>query len=176
VRPHACQIIPKAAPGLMTVRRRHYTNSHQGREGQTHGENALAAGHPSHLKRTVTPTRRPNAELRRREHLTEAEVERLMEAEKGNRWGHRDRHHGTRRLPARPTGFRAGRPSLWDQVDFGTSTLHVRRVKTGTNSRPRRGHHARSRFTAFLPPKILYQALAAIAAGLPQGRSKPQES
>ena len=64
----------------------------------------------------------------------------------------------------------------WDQVDFGTSTLHVRRVKTGTNSRPRRGHHARSRFTAFLPPKILYQALAAIAAGLPQGRSKPQES
>jgi len=66
----------------------------------------------------------------------------------------------------------------WDQMDFGTSTLHVRRVKTGTpkNSHPRRGHHARSRFTAFLPPKILYQALATIAAGLPQGRSKPQES
>jgi integrase len=36
------------------------------------------------------PTRRPNAELRRREHLTEAEVERLMEAAKGNRWGRRD--------------------------------------------------------------------------------------
>jgi hypothetical protein len=28
----------------------------------------------SHLKRTVMPTRLPNAELRRREHLTEAEV------------------------------------------------------------------------------------------------------
>jgi site-specific recombinase XerD len=31
-----------------------------------------------------------NADLRRREYLTEAEVERLMETAKGNRWGHRD--------------------------------------------------------------------------------------
>jgi integrase len=36
------------------------------------------------------PRRRPNAELRRREHLTEAEVERLIEVAKGNRWGLRD--------------------------------------------------------------------------------------
>ena len=43
-------------------------------------------------------------------------------------------HHGPRRLPARPTGFRAGRPPLWDQVDFRTATLHVRRVKKGTPS------------------------------------------
>jgi hypothetical protein len=39
----------------------------------------------SHLKRTVMPTRRPNVELRKREHLTEAEVQRLMEGAKGNR-------------------------------------------------------------------------------------------
>jgi hypothetical protein len=37
-----------------------------------------------------TPQRRPNGELRTREHLTEREVERLIEAAKGNRHGHRD--------------------------------------------------------------------------------------
>ena len=40
---------------------------------------------PTTEKRTVTPTRRPNAEIRTREYLTEAEVERLTEAAKGNR-------------------------------------------------------------------------------------------
>ena len=33
--------------------------------------------------------RKPNAEYRSREHLTEREVGRLIEAMKGNRWGHR---------------------------------------------------------------------------------------
>ena len=37
-----------------------------------------------------TPVRKPNAELRTREHLTEREVEKLIEAAKGNRYGHRD--------------------------------------------------------------------------------------
>ena len=36
------------------------------------------------------PRRKPNAEYRSREHLTEREVERLIEAAKGNRWGYRD--------------------------------------------------------------------------------------
>ncbi len=45
---------------------------------------------PATVKRTVTPMRRPNAELRPREHLTEREVEKLIEAAKGNRWGQRD--------------------------------------------------------------------------------------
>ena len=40
--------------------------------------------------RTVTPLRRPNAELRPREHLTEHEIDKLVEAAKGNRWGQRD--------------------------------------------------------------------------------------
>ncbi|MGB6661058.1 MAG: hypothetical protein WBE90_18760, partial [Xanthobacteraceae bacterium] len=43
-------------------------------------------------KRTVTPTRRPNADLRTREHLTEAEVERLMGIARKNRWGHPQSH------------------------------------------------------------------------------------
>jgi integrase len=42
---------------------------------------------PATVNRTV---RRPNAELRTREHLTADEVERLIEAASANRQGHRD--------------------------------------------------------------------------------------
>ena len=46
---------------------------------------------PTNEKRTVAlPVRKPNAEYRSREHLTEREVEKLIEATKDNRWGHRD--------------------------------------------------------------------------------------
>ena len=46
---------------------------------------------PTTVKRTVaTPLRRPNAELRTSEYLTDAEVAKLMEAAKANRYGHRD--------------------------------------------------------------------------------------
>ena len=46
---------------------------------------------PATVKRTVTtPRRKPNAELRTREYLTEAEIKRLIGAAKANRWGHRD--------------------------------------------------------------------------------------
>jgi len=45
---------------------------------------------PATEKRTVAPRRLPNADLRTREHLTEAEVERLLKAAGKNRWGHRD--------------------------------------------------------------------------------------
>ena len=42
---------------------------------------------PATENRTVaTPLRRPNAELRTREYLTDAEVARLTEAAKRNRW------------------------------------------------------------------------------------------
>jgi integrase len=83
--------------------------------------------------RTVRPTRRPNADLRTREYLTEAEVERLLSATKGNRWGYRD---GTMILVAYRHGLRASELTdlRWDQVDFATATLHVRRVKQGTPS------------------------------------------
>jgi hypothetical protein len=64
--------------------------------------------------------------------LTEAEIERLMEAAKGKR-------HATMvlvacGLPARPTGFRAW-DLRWDQVDFRTTTLHVRRVERALPAR-----------------------------------------
>jgi site-specific recombinase XerD len=45
---------------------------------------------PATINRTVTPKRAPNADLRTREYLAEAEVERLLAAANGNRWGHRD--------------------------------------------------------------------------------------
>jgi len=88
---------------------------------------------PATIKRTVTPKRLPNAELRTREHLTEAEVERLIAAAKRNRWGHRD---ATMILVAYRHGLRVSElvDLRWDQVDFRTATLHVRRVKQGTPS------------------------------------------
>ena len=88
---------------------------------------------PATVKRTVTPRRRRNGDLRRREYLTEAEVERLMAVAKGNRWGHRD---ATMLLVAYRHGLRAAElvDLHWDQVDFKTATLHVRRVKQGTPS------------------------------------------
>jgi integrase len=45
---------------------------------------------PATENRTVTPRRAPNAELRTREHLTADEVDKLIEAAKANRYGHRD--------------------------------------------------------------------------------------
>ena len=88
---------------------------------------------PATVKRTVTPRRLPNVDLRTREHLTEAEVEWLMATAKGNRWGHRD---ATMVLVAYRHGLRASELAdlRWDQVDFRTATLHVRRVKKGTPS------------------------------------------
>ena len=88
---------------------------------------------PATVKRTVTPTRRPNADLRTREYLTETEVERLLKATKGNRWAHRD---ATMILVAYRHGLRASELAdlRWDQVDFRTATLHVRRVKQGSPS------------------------------------------
>ena len=81
--------------------------------------------------RRKTPQRRPNAELRTREHLTAQEVERLIEAAKGNRHGHRD---ATMILIAFRHGLRASElvDLRWDQVHFDSATLHVRRVKAGT--------------------------------------------
>jgi len=88
---------------------------------------------PATVKRTVTPKRLPNGKLRTREYLTEAEVERLMAAAKGNRYGHRD---ATMALVAYRHGLRASElvDLRWEQVDFRTASLHVRRVKQGSPS------------------------------------------
>jgi integrase len=97
------------------------------------GKSHLKLVTPTTKKRTVTPRRRRNGDLRTREYLTEAEVERLMKAATGNRHGHRD---ATMILVAYRHGLRASElvDLRWDQVDFRTATLHVRRVKQGTPS------------------------------------------
>jgi integrase len=89
---------------------------------------------PATEKRTVaTPLRRPNAELRTREYLTDAEIARLTEAAKDNRYAHRD---AAMILVAYRHGFRAAElvDLRWDQIDFGRATLAVRRAKRGTPS------------------------------------------
>src|SRR6478672_2565673 len=99
---------------------------------------------PAIQKRAVGPLRRPNSELRSREHLTETEVEKLIEAAKGNRHGHRD---ATMILVAYRHGLRASEicDLRWDQIDFASATLHVHRVKNGKPStHPVRGDELRA--------------------------------
>ena len=95
-------------------------------------------------KRAVAPTRQPNRELRSREHLTETEVEKLIEVAKDNRYGHRD---ATMILVAYRHGLRASEVCdlRWEQIDFNSATLHVRRVKNGKPStHPIRGDELRA--------------------------------
>jgi integrase len=88
---------------------------------------------PIIVKRTVMPIRRKNAELRTREYLTDDEVQTLIDVAKANRYGHRD---ATMILVAYRHGFRASELTdlRWDQIEFSSATLHVRRVKQGTPS------------------------------------------
>jgi integrase len=89
---------------------------------------------PATEKRTVaTPRRRPNAKIRPREHLTEREVEALIAAAKGNRWGQRD---ATMLLVAFRHGLRASEVCglQWSDVEFETGNLHLRRAKGGTTA------------------------------------------
>src|SRR5580765_3250218 len=93
----------------------------------------LALVSPATDNRTVTPRRRPNRELRPREHLTEREVEKLIEAVKTNRWGQRD---STMILIAFRHGLRASElcELQWSDVGFETGSLHLRRAKGGETS------------------------------------------
>ncbi|MFZ3354707.1 MAG: tyrosine-type recombinase/integrase [Xanthobacteraceae bacterium] len=99
---------------------------------------------PATENRTVITRRRKNADLRTREHLTADEVECLIEAAKDNRHGHRDElmvlltfRHRLRAVEVCDL--------RWEQVDFKTAILHVRRVKNGTPaSHPLTGREMRA--------------------------------
>ena len=88
---------------------------------------------PATVLRTVTPKRPPNSDLRTREHLTEAEVERLIKATRDNRYGYRD---ALMILMAYRHGLCAAEVTdlKWEQVDFDRGELHVNRLKEGTES------------------------------------------
>jgi integrase len=73
------------------------------------------------------------AEVRTREYLTDAEVNRLIVAAGNNRNGHRD---ATMVLVAYRHGLRAAEVVTlrWDAIDFAHGRLHVRRLKGGSES------------------------------------------
>lgn len=99
---------------------------------------------PTRKIRTVTPRRPKNCEVRTREHLTPGEVDKLIEAARGNRHGHRD---ATMILMAYRHGLRAAElcDLRWDQIDFRGAVLHARRVKQGMPStRPIQGDELRA--------------------------------
>jgi integrase len=79
------------------------------------------------------PRRRRNAEVRAREYLTDAEVNRLIKAASENRHGQRD---ATAVLVAYRHGLRASElvGLWWDSVDFAHGRLHVNRAKHGSPS------------------------------------------
>src|SRR5258707_5815238 len=82
---------------------------------------------------TVPPRRRPNADLRPREYLTEAEVDLLVKAARDNRHGHRD---ATMILVAYRHGLRVAELCVlrWDNVDLRQGRVHINRAKNGTPS------------------------------------------
>jgi integrase len=124
---------------------------------------------PATEKRTVRPTRRPNADLRTREYLTEAEVERLLKASKGNRWALRD---ATMILLAYRRGLRATELTdlRWDQVDFATATLPGRSSRTKSVSRDYGAKYMIDRWGA----RRLHETICNISfPGLDLSRVKP---
>ena len=108
------------------------------------GPNPMAKPHlksvtPDTENRTVTPTRLPNSAYRTREYLTDAEVARLMDAVKANRWGHRD---ATMILMG--IGTASGLPS-WPTCDGPRSISTRRRLRCAGS---RRVHRVRIRSAA----------------------------
>jgi integrase len=100
---------------------------------------------PRHVNRSVAPGRQSNDDLRAREYLTPAEVEKLIKAARDGRYAHRD---ATMILIAFRHGLRAVEicDLEWSQVEFGRSaSLHVRRAKNGKPSvHPLRGDEVRA--------------------------------
>jgi site-specific recombinase XerD len=102
---------------------------------------AKTAAKPKHLKVVENSVKRPvsskgrkaNAKYRVREHLTEAEMGRLLDALKGNRHGHRDWLIG---LLIYRHGLRVSEACdlRWDDGDLAKRTIIVRRLKGSDDS------------------------------------------
>jgi type 1 fimbriae regulatory protein FimB/type 1 fimbriae regulatory protein FimE len=94
---------------------------------------ALVATVYGTVNKAGPPKRRRNVEVRSREYLTDAEVNRLISAAGENRNGHRD---ATMILVAYRHGLRAGElvTLRWDAIDFAHGRLHVSRLKGSAES------------------------------------------
>src|SRR5258705_9632065 len=125
---------------------------------------------PATENRTVErsmPSRRPNADIRPREHLTEREVEKLIAAAKVNRWGQRD---ATMILIAFRHGLRASElcELQWSDVEFETGNLHLRRAKGGaTGTHPLLGDELRALRELKREAKSPFRFLTTRSAPLP---------
>jgi integrase len=99
---------------------------------------------PSSELRTVALSRPLNKDLRPREYLTEKEIERLIKAAKGNRWGQRD---ALMILIAYRHGLRVSElvELQWSSIEFDSATIHVGRSKDGeANRHPLSGEEMRA--------------------------------
>ena len=87
----------------------------------------------SRLRKAASTAVNVTVGQRGREYLTDREVERLIEAAKQNRSGHRD---ATAILVAYRHGLRASElvALRWDDIDLATGRVHVRRAKSGDAS------------------------------------------
>ena len=88
----------------------------------------------SNIKQSVMrPVRRANAEYRVREHLTETEINALLDALKRNRHGHRDWLIG---LLIYRHGLRVSEACdlRWDDLDLAARTIAIRRLKGSRDS------------------------------------------
>src|SRR5262249_61279744 len=85
------------------------------------------------MTKAIKLIRRPNSELRPREHLTEREINKLIEVARRNRWGQRD---SAMILIAFRHGLRVSELCglQWSDVEFETGTLHLRRAKGGISA------------------------------------------
>ena len=86
------------------------------------------------LRPVAATARKPNTAYRVREHLTEAEMDRLLAALRRNRHGQRDWLIG---LLIYRHGLRVseGCDLRWDDIDFAKRTIEVRRLKGSHDSR-----------------------------------------
>jgi integrase len=81
----------------------------------------------------MRPVRKPNAEYRVREHLTESGVEKLLAALRRNRHGQRDWLIG---LLIYRHGLRVSEACdlRWDDIDLTARTINIRRLKGSRDS------------------------------------------
>ena len=88
---------------------------------------------PINLRTVSNQGRRPNVAYRVREHLTEAEIDKLLVVLKQNRHGHRDWLIG---LLIYRHGLRVSEACdlRWDDIDWRKSTIVIRRLKRSHNS------------------------------------------
>ncbi|MGB9263718.1 MAG: tyrosine-type recombinase/integrase, partial [Pseudolabrys sp.] len=110
-----------------------YDQSNTHRRGQANECGQSQADQTHYMRPVASPGRKLNKTYRTSEHLTEAEMAKLLTVLKSNRHGHRDwlialliYRHGLRVSEACDL--------RWDDIDLAKRTVQVRRLKGSTDS------------------------------------------